>query len=253
MNNKINSYVSLHIAVFLYGFTGILGQVIALSAMHLILWRCVISSLLLAPFFFYKQLYKDLNRTSILIFSGIGILLGLHWLCFYGSIKMANASVAMICLSFISVMTVFSEALFNKQKIVKQDLFVGMMVIPGILLINQSLNPNFKMGFWLGILCSVLSAIVATLNKKYIKTANPISITWIEITVVAIIFGLMTWIGNLFFPTTNSYEIPTKSDWSYLLILSIFCTLIPLVLVIKSMHSLTAFSTMLVFKYGEKY
>lgn len=251
MNHRAKSYFFLHIAVFLYGFTGILGQVINLSAMHLIFWRCLLSSIMLAPFLFFKKDSRLFNPKSILIFSGIGVLLGLHWLCFYGSIKLANSSVAMICLSVISVMTVFFEALFSSKKIVKQDLIIGLMVIPGIFLINQSLSPDFKIGFWIGILCSVFSAIVASLNKKYLHLLNATGISWIEITIVCILFSLLS-LFNFYLDPASKF-LPSVSDWIYLAILSVFCTVIPWVLVIKSMNSLSAFSTMLVFNLETVY
>lgn len=251
MNSVTKSYIYLHLAVFLFGFTGILGQLISVSAGVLILYRCLISSLLMIPLLIYFKSLSGLSRNAILKFSGIGIILGLHWLCFYGSIKLSNASVAMICLSTISLMTVFFEALFNKRKIQRSDMWAGLLVIPGILLINQSLKPDFKLGFWVGILCSLFSAIVASLNKKHIHSGNSIAISWIEISAVAILYlisiPLFSSLGWL------EYRHPTQSDWIYLLVLSFFCTVIPLTLSVMSMRSLTAFSTMLVFNLETVY
>ncbi|MEP7194986.1 MAG: DMT family transporter [Saprospiraceae bacterium] len=251
MNTKTKSYLYLHTAVFLFGFTGILGQIISLQASSLIWWRCIITSFLMLPLLIYYKSFRDINFRSIKIFSGIGIILGMHWLCFYGSIKLANASVAMICLSTISVMTVFFEALFNKQRIVKQDMIIGMLVIPGILLINQSLRADFKLGFWVGILCSVFSAIVASLNKKYMSSTSSLAITWIEISIVAILFSIINGVDLIFFSQKEC--LPNSHDWFYLFILSFFCTLIPLTLAVKSMRNLSAFSTMLVFNLETVY
>ena len=203
------------------------------------------------PLLIYLRLLQGIDRKSLLIFSGIGTILGLHWLCFYGSIKLANASVAMICLSTISVMTVFFEALFNKRKIDRQDLWVGILVIPGILLINQSLKADFKVGFWIGILCALFSAMVASLNKKYITSAPTLVISWIEITSVAILFILIVPIQSIL--NISPLSSPTSLDWIYLLILSFFCTVIPLSLSVSSMKQLSAFSAMLVFNLETVY
>lgn len=203
------------------------------------------------PLLWFTQSFGKINRQSIKTFAGIGFLLGLHWLCFYGSIKLANASVAMICLSTISIMTVFFEAIFNKQKLVKQDLLIGFLVIPGILMINQSLNPDFKLGFWVGILCAVFSAMVAPLNKKYLHQSNSLIITWLEITVVAFLFTIFTAIEYLWNPELVHW--PSSQDWVYLLILCIFCTVIPLTLALASLRHLSAFSIMLVFNLETVY
>lgn len=241
----------MHLAVFLFGFTGILGQLISVSAGVLVLYRCVISSLLMVPLIYYLRSLQGIKLKFILIFVGIGIMLGLHWLCFYGSIKLANASVAMICLSMISVMTVFFEALFNKRKIDRIDFWIGIIVIPGVLLINQSLKPDFKLGFWIGILCAVFSAIVASLNKKYIHVANSIAISWIEISTVGLLLLLIYPVLVLLNVTSINY--PTPMDWTYLIVLSLFCTVIPLSLSVGSMKHLSAFSAMLVFNLETVY
>ncbi|MCC6816768.1 MAG: DMT family transporter [Saprospiraceae bacterium] len=251
MKNKTQSYIYLHLAVFLFGFTGILGQLISVSAGVLVLYRCVISSLLMVPLIYYLRSLQGIKLKFILIFVGIGIMLGLHWLCFYGSIKLANASVAMICLSMISVMTVFFEALFNKRKIDRIDFWIGIIVIPGVLLINQSLKPDFKLGFWIGILCAVFSAIVASLNKKYIHIANSIAISWIEISTVGLLLLLIYPVLVLLNVTSINY--PTPMDWTYLIVLSLFCTVIPLSLSVGSMKHLSAFSAMLVFNLETVY
>ncbi|MFN8279615.1 MAG: DMT family transporter [Saprospiraceae bacterium] len=251
MNQTVKSYILIHISVFLFGFTGILGQIISLPAIPLILWRCVLSSFLLFPVIKISKATIWPDQSNMLKFIGIGILLGLHWLCFYGSIKLANASVAMISLSMISVFTVFFEAIFNRTRLVIQDLVTGILVIPGVILINQSLSTDFKLGFWVGILCAVLSAMVAPLNKKYLKYSDPLTISWIEITVSAFLFALLTLILS-----ASEYSIfcwPTRQDWIYLVMLASFCTVIPLSLALASMKSLSSFSTMLVFNLETVY
>lgn len=205
----------------------------------------------MVPLIYYLRSLQGIKLKFILIFVGIGIMLGLHWLCFYGSIKLANASVAMICLSMISVMTVFFEALFNKRKIDRIDFWIGIIVIPGVLLINQSLKPDFKLGFWIGILCAVFSAIVASLNKKYIHIANSIAISWIEISTVGLLLLLIYPVLVLLNVTSINY--PTPMDWTYLIVLSLFCTVIPLSLSVGSMKHLSAFSAMLVFNLETVY
>lgn len=251
MNHTVKSYIFIHISVFLFGFTGILGQIISLPAIHLILWRCILSSLLLLPLIKISKTTIWPDHRNLFKFIGIGFLLGLHWLCFYSSIKLANASVAMISLSMISVLTVFFEALFNRTRLVIRDLITGILVIPGVILINQSLSTDFKLGFWVGILCAVLSAMVAPLNKKYLKYSDPLTISWIEITVSVFLFASLTLLLNI--SQSSLFIWPTERDWFYLFLLASFCTVIPLSLALASMKSLSSFSTMLVFNLETVY
>ena len=110
MKSETKSYFYVHFAVFLFGFTGILGQLIELPAIILVWWRALLTWVLLIPYMLYSGAFSHFDKQNFKIFSRIGILVALHWICFYGSIKLANASVAMICLATIPVLTAFFEA-----------------------------------------------------------------------------------------------------------------------------------------------
>ncbi len=245
MNIVLRSYIYLHIAVFLFGFTGILGYVIDLPAITLVWWRSLLTWLMLLPYMFYTNGFKHVTKRSFAIFTGIGCIVALHWISFYGSIKLANSSVAMICLATISVMTVFCEAWFNKKSILWKDAFIGIAIIPGILLIIQNISTQYKFGFIVGLIAAGLSAIFATLNKKFVQSLHSISITWIELFAVwAFITLMLPFYYNI---NPEAKFLPNESDLFYLIILSLFCTVISYVLVLKSLQHISAFSAMLTF------
>ena len=181
MVSEKKSYFYVHFAVFLFGFTGILGQLIELPAITLVWWRALLTWLLLIPYMLYNGAFRQFNKGNFIIFGRIGILVALHWICFYGSIKLANASVAMICLATIPVLTAFFEAWTSRKAIMWKDALIGLLTIPGILMINQSIPDNFRLGFFVGLLAAALSALFASYNKKHITKADPILITWIEL------------------------------------------------------------------------
>ena len=245
MNIVLRSYIYLHIAVFLFGFTGILGYVIDLPAITLVWWRSLLTWLMLLPYMFYTNGFKHITKCSFAIFAGIGCIVALHWISFYGSIKLANSSVAMICLATISVMTVFCDAWFNKKSILWKDALIGIAIIPGILLIIQNISTQYKLGFIVGLIAAAFSAIFATLNKKFVQSLHSISITWIELFAVwAFITLMLPFYYNI---NPEAKFLPNNSDLFYLIILSLFCTVISYVLVLKSLHHISAFSAMLTF------
>lgn len=245
MNIVLRSYIYLHIAVFLFGFTGILGYVIDLPAVTLVWWRSLLTWLMLLPYMFYTNGFKHITKRSFAIFAGIGCIVALHWISFYGSIKLANSSVAMICLATISVMTVFCDAWFNKKSILWKDALIGIAIIPGILLIIQNISTQYKLGFFVGLIAAAFSAIFATLNKKFVQSLHSISITWIELFAVwAFITLMLPFYYNM---NPEAKFLPNNSDLFYLIILSLFCTVISYVLVLKSLHHISAFSAMLTF------
>ena len=101
MNRQSVAYRNLHIAVFLFGFTAILGDLISLTALPLVWWRVLLTSLSLLLIIRGRKIRK-IPRNIALKYMGIGVIVALHWLTFYGAIKMANASIALICLATTS-------------------------------------------------------------------------------------------------------------------------------------------------------
>ena len=251
MDIKQKSYLSLHFAVFLFGFTGILGAVIDLPAITLVWWRALITWIGLIPILYLTKELKLPSRKDFLTFFFIGILVAIHWICFYGAIKLSNSSVAMICLATIPVFTTICETLINKNKWNRSDIFIGIAIIPGMLLIVQNISIQFQLGFLVGIIASIFSAIFATLNKKHITKGTSMQITWIEL------FSVWCFI-SLFLPFYHYYNptvafLPSGDDWIYLILLSVFCTIVAFVLVVKSLQHLSAFSAMLCFNLEPVY
>ena len=88
--------IYLHIAVFLAGFTGVLGRWIELNESLLVWYRLLITVVTLALLSLYDRKLLKLSPKNRLPVFATGAVVGLHWLFFYGSIKMANVSVALL-------------------------------------------------------------------------------------------------------------------------------------------------------------
>ncbi len=251
MDSLKKSFIFLHIAVFLFGFTGILGKLIILPALILVWWRALLTWVLMLPKMFGKGGFKDLKPAHFKIFTLIGIVVALHWICFYGSIKLSNSSIAMICLAFIPIFTAFFESMFNKRPLQWLDILTGLFSMPGMWMIFQNIEVSFRIGFFVGILSALLSACFATLNKKYIHHTNPINITWIELFSVWMFLSVLMPFIFLFNP--NLKFLPSYMDLMYLIILSVVCTYVAYVLAVRSLKNLSAFSAMLTFNLEPVY
>ncbi|MBT8264598.1 MAG: DMT family transporter, partial [Muriicola sp.] len=176
------AYLELHIAVFLFGFTAILGDLIQLPAISIVWWRVLLTSISLVFFIKIGSLFNSLTRRQIFMFLGIGFIVGLHWLCFYGAIKYANASIALICMATTSLFTSFIEPFVLKKKLFWLEIALGFVIIPAMILIVQSTEWSMLPGIWIGLLAAFLAALFAVLNKKNIALAAPMDITFLEIT-----------------------------------------------------------------------
>ena len=238
------AYLEMHFAVFLYGFTAILGDLIQLPATILVWWRVLITSVsLLFLIQFGKHLGK-IPKRLVLQYMGIGILIGLHWITFFGSIKYANASVAMICYATTAFFASILEPLLTDKKLQKTELLLGFLVIPGMVLVGQSVPQAMLFGISLGLLSAILIACFAIYNKKLVNQADPTTITFLELS--------SSWLFiSLFLPVFYSYSadspfFPSQMDWVYLLILSLVCTTLAFVLNLRALKHISAFTSTLV-------
>ena len=157
--------IQLHIAVFLAGFTAILGKLIELNEGLLVWFRLFITVVTLGGILLYrKQLLKIPFKDMLKIF-GVGVIVAIHWVTFYGSVKYANVSVALVCFSATGFFTAFFEPLILKRRISIIEVGLGLIAISGIYIIFD-FHPQYKMGVIFGIISAVGSSLFPIYNKK---------------------------------------------------------------------------------------
>ncbi len=234
------AYLELHIAVLLFGFTAILGDLIQLSALMTVWWRVLITSISLLFLIRFGRQLKQIPRKNILQFMSIGVLVALHWLCFFGSIKYSNASICLICLATTSFFTAILEPLILGHRIKSYELLLGFLIIPGMMIVANSIDFTMLTGIWLGLLSALLAALFAIFNKKLIHSANPFSITFLELGSGWIFLSLLL---PVFFTNSETAQFwPGYSDWIYLLVLALLCTTLGYVLALRALRYLSAFA-----------
>lgn len=236
---KRTAYLQIHIAVFLWGFTAILGKWISLSEVPMVWHRMWITclGLLLLPKVF-KGL-RTFGTNNLKIFMGIGFLIALHWVFFYGSIKYSNVSIALSGLATTSLFTSFMEPLFFKKKIRPVEVVLGSLVIVGIFVIFNATPSNFNLGFGMSLIAAVFAATFSVLNKKYVDNGDPKAITVVEMASGFLLLTLIMPFYFMWFPQATL--IPKPEDWGFLLILSLACTAFTMVIALKALKHLTAF------------
>ena len=148
--------IKLHIAVFLWGFTGVLGRLISLQEGVLVWYRLLITIVTLYMLMRAKNQLQTVSPKQRWQLFGIGTIVAVHWCFFYGSIKYSNISIALTCLSSAGLFTAFLEPLMTKKKIVAAEILLGLIGITGIYLIFH-FDPRYKTGIILGIICTLCS------------------------------------------------------------------------------------------------
>lgn len=216
----MNDYVKLHISVLLAGFTGIFGKLIRLNEGLLVFYRLWFAFLILCVLFFAVKKFPKENFRDCLKLMGVGALLGLHFLLFYGSIKYANVSVGVVCYSLVGFFTVIFEPLIEKIKFCWSDLCYSLVAVLGILLIFNFDSGN-RFGIILGVLSAAVFALYTIFNKVIDKSSK--SMLFYELGGGAL---FMTFIMPFYlYVNPVSSVLPAFSDFIYLLVLAFFCTL----------------------------
>ena len=244
------AFLQLHFAVFLAGFTGVLGRLITLNEGWLVWYRLLISSVTMWIIFSLAGKLQRISTKDILKLSGIGFLSALHWVSFYGSIKYANVSVALVCFSATGFFTALFEPFFSKRKINVIEVLLGLIVIAGIYIIFH-FDPKYKTGIILGVACAILLAIVMILIRQFVQKINSQTILTYQLSGGFITLSLFMPFYLSAFPTSN--VIPGFSDWMWLLVLAWFCSVLAFQFSVNALQKLTAFTVNLSFNLEPVY
>lgn len=245
IDRKNKALIQLHFSVILFGFTAILGDLIQMSALMIVWWRVLITSFSLLFFIkFGKELLK-LSRHQILVFLGVGVIIALHWLSFYGAVKLSNASITLICMATTSLFTSFVEPIFFKKQISKLEIMLGAAIIPCMALVVNGVDSAFHLGVAVGLTSAFLAALFSVINKKYVSDVNVISMTFVEMVGVLM---FLTLIIPLILQGNNDLLLlpPSSLDWFYIIILALLCTTLAWVISMYALRALTVFEANLV-------
>ena len=231
--------IKLHIAVFLWGFTGVLGRLIELNEGLLVWYRILITIATLFAIFKYKKSFQQISTSLKFKLMRIGVIVAIHWLFFYGSIKYANVSISLICLSSIAFFTAIIEPLVIKRKISLIEITLSIISIIGIVLIFH-FDDKYRVGIILGILSAIFSAIFSIYNKKNIVETNSQTIMFYELIGGFIFLSL---IGPFYLNIFPSVKLaPSLSDWFWLIILSWVCTVVAMDFSLQALKKVSAFT-----------
>ena len=172
MTPAAKAHWQIHLCVLLWGFTAILGKLITLPALPLVWWRMglVVLALLLVP-----RVWRGLRALTprlALAYAGVGVLVALHWLTFYGAIKLANASVAATCMAFATVFTALVEPKLAGRRFSRRDLALGILVVPGVALVVGGVSADMRAGIVAGALSALFVAVFGSLNKRLVDRSR---------------------------------------------------------------------------------
>jgi len=230
----------LHFTVLIWGFTGVLGELISISALPLVWYRVSIAAISLFVYFRLTGKSIRVSRRDLLKFLGVGCIVGLHWLLFFHAIKVSTVSVTLVTLSSITLFTSVLEPIVNKRRLSVADIAVGLVIILGIYLIFK-FEFQYLWGIVFGLLAAFCACIFAILNAQMVKKHSPTIITFYEMIGAFIGVSLIMLVTGKF---SDELILSTK-NWIYLLLLGSVCTALAYVLGVAVMKELSAFAVAL--------
>lgn len=244
------AFIQLHLAVFLAGFTAILGKLIQLNEVLLVAYRMALTFIILGVFLYFTNKLPRFTTREVVRMALVGFVITTHWVCFYASIKYANVSVALLCFSATSFFTAIFEPIFFRKKLVPVEFLFSLMAILGIYIIFD-FHPQYKLGIIFGLLAAIGSALFPIYNKELLKTYKPLVLTFYEMLggFVLLLFFIPFYLK--YFPAI--YYYPTPADWLWLTILAVFCTIICFDLQFKALQKISAFTNNLTYNLEPLY
>lgn len=249
MTQTSKAFLQIHICVLLWGFTAIFGKLITLPALPLVWWRMfmVTAALALVP-----RVWRGLRAMPARLlwaYSGVGVLVALHWLTFYAAIKLSNASIGATCLALATVFTAMVEPWLANSRFSRRDFMLGVAVLPGVALVVGGVPDGMRIGIVVGIASAILVALFGSLNKRLVDHSDPLTITALELGAGTLALTLLAPLMPLVLPmfgTADLLTLPGTRDIWLLLLLALGCTLLPFVLSLAALRHMSAFSAQLV-------
>ena len=239
--NKLKNYLHLHLIVFIWGFTAILGALISIDAVPLVWYRMSLAVIFIAIYFLIRKKSFKIDKKGLIKLALSGVIIAIHWVTFFKAIKVSNVSVALVTMSTGAFFASLIEPVFFKRRIKTLEIVLGLMVIGGLYIIFN-FQSQYVMGIVYALISAFLSALFAVLNGLFIKKYDANVISFYQL-----LFGALSITLYLLFTQKFSVSFFTlpSTDWLYLIILSSICTAYAFIASVYVMKYITPYTVML--------
>lgn len=238
--SMLKHYIHLHFLVLLFGFTAILGKLIQIESLPLVTYRTLIGGLGIAVLMLLSGRSLRIGWRHLWQPLLVGIVVGLHWFCFFHAVKVSNVSVTLGCMASSTLFTALIEAFAARRSPSRLELGVSCCIMLGLYVLTR-----FAFHYYLGVFYALLAAFLASLfavcNSYLTKRHDPLAISFFEMISACLIIGAVAWYSGTLPPPSKVLV----SDWQYLLVLAIACTSYAFAAMVYLMRHLSAFDVTL--------
>ena len=240
-NDNLKSYLNLHLIVFIWGFTAILGALITITADALVWYRMLFASVFLGFFLVFKKQSFRIPLKSFLKLIFVGLLIALHWIFFFKAIHVSNVSITLSVFSLGAFFASLLEPLFYGRKVLWYEVFFGLIIIAGLALIMK-VEINYLAGMLYALAAIILGVLFTLMNGKLIADHDPSVISFYEFLAGVFFITIYFLFQGKF---TTDFFVLTTNNWVLILILASVCTAYAFTASVKVMQKLTPYTVML--------
>ena len=233
------AFFQLHTAVFLAGFTGVLGRLITLNEVVLVWYRLMITCVVLWLSLLVRKRKPAASRKLFFQASSVGFILALHWVTFYAGIKIANVSTALVCLSAMGFFTAILEPVLLRKTFDIREILLGLLAIGGVSIIFH-FDPRYKLGIVISLFSAFLASIFPVLNRQILQKMDAETAARYQLSGGFLFITLLIPVYLHFFPVGRL--LPSLSDIGWLLVLALLCTVLAFELFMKALQKIPAFT-----------
>ncbi|MCA0430637.1 MAG: DMT family transporter [Bacteroidetes bacterium] len=234
-------FLLLHFIVFIWGFSPILGKFITANAFVIIGYRLAITVTVMYLYLLITKQNLTCSKNTLLKLASVGLIILVHWLSFYGAIKVSNVSVTMAAFSTGTLFSAIIEPIVFKRKIRLYEIVIGLIIIVAILLIF-SVEGKYWLGAGLGVFAALTSSLFGVINGVLVKEIKPAVLSFYELFFALI--GLLIYFAFTNSITINQFNIDTNS-WIGILLLSLVCTVYPFIASVNLSKYLSPYTILL--------
>lgn len=241
MNKKSDAYIRLHLAILLAGGTGLFGRLISVRELPLVCMRVLLASAFLLIVMGASRKLKKYERSQVLKAMGCGVLLSIHWVFYYGSIKAANVSIGAVCFALVGFLTAIIEPIIHRHGPSWKELLLGLLTVLGIGLIF-GFDTRHRLGIGIGVLSSLMY-VFFSISSKSVQTTTDINSSHMllyELLGGSIVLTLLTPLYALAFP--NAQIIPGPRDMGFLVIFASVFTVLFFLLHLQALKQIPVFT-----------
>lgn len=225
--------LAVHLAVLLFGLSGVFGKLLSLSPLTIVFGRTAWAAATLITLLAIRRRISWPHPADRGLLLASGVLLALHWYTFFESIRVSSVAVGLVTFSSFPLFVTFLEPLFFKEPLRRCDLATAAMVVAGLLLVvpSYSFANRVTLGAFWGVCSGASFAVLSLMNRRFSRRNETLFIAAAQNGFAALVLVPFVWTGGIQF---------MGYDFVYLLLLGVICTALAHALFISGLSMIRA-------------